>query len=299
MTLQKQTHHQNHHVPVLLEQTLELLHPETDESYLDLTAGYGGHAKAVLERTKAPQKAVLVDRDQNAVKALQPLADHGVTLMQADFDAASEKLLEQKRRFDLILMDVGVSSPHLDNPERGFSFQQSGPLDMRMDQTQDLTAAELVNGLPENELADLIYKYGEEPRSRKIAAAIVASRPLETTTQLANVIESKAPRRGKTHPATRTFQALRIAVNDELEQLERTLERVPGLLTEDGRVAIISFHSLEDRLVKDFLKTEAEAGYEARLRVLTKKPVTGAQESVHKPRSRSAKLRAAVKINTQ
>lgn len=283
---------------MLLDAVIDVLNPQSGESYLDLTAGYGGHAASILSKTGDPHKLTLVDRDHNAITSLSHLAEAGATLMHADFASAAAALAEQGEQFDMILVDLGVSSPHLDNAERGFSFQQEAPLDMRMDNRQDLTADEVVNTWPKEELMRILSEYGEEPRSRRIADAITQARPVKTTTQLAGIIEAHYGRRGKTHPATRTFQALRIAVNDELGQLQRTLQYIPDLLTDQGRVGIISFHSLEDRIVKRFFNEEAKAGFEARLRVLTKKPIDGAKDDVLNRRARSAKLRAALKINT-
>lgn len=286
------------HVPVLLEATLKCLQPQLGQTYLDLTAGYGGHAGAVIEQTKNPNGAVLVDRDENAIAELGAFKEKGAELLHMDFASAATTLAEQGRQFDMILVDLGVSSPQLDRAERGFSFNKDGPLDMRMDPTASKTAADLVNRLPEDELRRIIVRYGEEKPgfAQRIAKAIIRNRPFHSTSQLAELILNE--HRGKwqrTHPATRTFQALRIATNDELGQIEELLPVLPRLLAKGGRVGIISFHSLEDRLVKQFFKEEAQAGFEAELTVLTKKPIEGALEDVHNPRSRSAKLRVAVK----
>jgi 16S rRNA (cytosine1402-N4)-methyltransferase len=300
VALKTNIHHNNGHQPVLLEAILQLVKPQPDESYLDLTAGYGGHASAIIERTHAPDKAVLVDRDADAHEALKKRLP-SATIVKRDFLAAAKELSGQESvKFDVILMDLGVSSPHFDTAERGFSLKRDGPLDMRMDRSQELTAGDIVNDWPEFQLAEVIARYGQEPQGRRIAKAIVHARPLESTLQLAEVIEQAVNRpRAAIHPATKTFQALRIAVNDELEQLADTLPLLPDLLAPGGRVAIISFHSLEDRLVKQFLKSESRSGYEARLKLLVKKPIRGDQEDVHNPRARSAKLRAAEKIKTE
>jgi 16S rRNA (cytosine1402-N4)-methyltransferase len=217
--------------------------------------------------------------------------------MQADFYTASRELAEQGSTFDLILADLGVSSPHLNQAGRGFSIIQDGPLDMRMDQTQALTAETVVNTYAESDLATLIKQYGEEPKSRQIASLIVNNRPFHTTTQLAQVVAKAWPGYSRVHPATRTFQALRIAVNDELELLRQSLPIwIDALLAPGGRIAVISFHSLEDRVVKEALKTASGDRYDATLQLLTKKPVTaGDDELVFNPRARSAKLRAALK----
>jgi 16S rRNA (cytosine1402-N4)-methyltransferase len=287
------------HVPVLLESTLELLDPKKGESYLDLTAGYGGHAAAILEKTENVSGATLVDRDENAIRELLPLAEKGARVIHSDFSSAAFQLIGEGKHFDMILADLGVSSPQLDQSERGFSFQRSGPLDMRMNQSSGQTAADLVNQLSKEELADIIHRWGEEPFrvARQIAQAIVETRPLLTTEELKNLIEQTIRRpRGHIHPATRTFQALRIATNDELGQIEKLLIQLPDLLTPGGRVAIISFHSLEDRLVKRYFASQLASGYEADLAPLTKKPIDGATYDVNNPRARSAKLRAAVKL---
>lgn len=285
------------HVPVLLDSTLQLLDPKEGENYLDLTAGYGGHARAILAATSNYADSVLVDRDEYALRHLRSFADQGVRLVQGDFVSAAKELIEEARRFRLILVDLGVSSPQLDQGERGFSFRHTGPLDMRMDRRQSVTAADIVNTASETELTDIIRRFGDEKPSmaRRIAGAIVASRPLHGTVELAQLIENLIVVRGKIHPATRTFQALRIAVNQELTQVEQLLPLLPQLLEPGGRVGIISFHSLEDRLVKRYFAEQAASGYEAELEIVTKKPISGALRDVHNPRSRSAKLRVAVK----
>lgn len=296
--------HQNQkiHVPVLLNEVLAYLDPKVNDAYLDLTAGYGGHAESVLERTLAPTKAVLVDRDEQAVNYLKGVFKGSkVRLINQDFFAASKQLLANGQSFDVILADLGVSSLHLNTASRGFSIRQNGPLDMRMYQGQDLTAAHIVNGYSEKELAELIFKYGEEKHARKIAHAIVENRPLTSTQQLANLVaEAYGNRYRKIHPATKTFQALRIAVNDELELLKTSLPIWIKLLNAGGRLVIISFHSLEDRVVKQILAKYAGNRYDAEITLLTKKPVTGSKQEIDfNPRARSAKLRAAVKIKKQ
>ncbi len=288
----------NLHVPVLLDATVKLLSPKKNENYLDLTAGYGGHAGCILDITGNYAESVLVDRDDNAIKCLEPLLNKGARLMHSDFVGAAKQLAKEGAKFNMILVDLGVSSPQLDSEERGFSFTNSGPLDMRMDRRQEKSAKTLVNTAPVEELIHIITQYGEEPIgfARTIAKTIVSSRPLSTTDELAELI--KHAYRGpwkKTHPATRTFQAIRIAVNDELRQVEDLLPILPDLLKPGGRVGIISFHSLEDRLVKRFFKEQFDAGFEARLQTLTKKPVAGDIYDVHNPRARSSKLRVAVK----
>lgn len=286
------------HVPVLLEKTIELLNPQPGESYLDLTAGYGGHASAIIKKTQNPTGAVLVDRDENAIAELQALKAKGAELLQTDFVTAAEQLIDEGRQFDIVLVDLGVSSPQLDRAERGFSFSKDGPLDMRMDVSSEKTAAEIVNRSSKEALYRILTEYGEEKSgfAHRVSQAIVRNRPIETTTALADLILHE--HRGKwqrIHPATRTFQALRIATNDELSQVETMLPLLPRLLTKGGRVGVISFHSLEDRLVKRYFKEHSEAGLEAEMDVPLKKPVDGATYDVHNPRSRSAKLRIAVK----
>lgn len=290
--------HPPHHVPVLLEATLTALNPIQGENYLDLTAGYGGHAERFLDKTENFADSVLVDRDDYATKHLIRFEQKGVRVLHTDFVTAARQLIEEGKQFSIVLVDLGVSSPQLDQAERGFSFTNSGPLDMRMDRQAEFSAATLVNTANKDELIRIIKQYGEEPHgfAKRIADAIVANRPLETTKELADLV--KEQHRGKwkkIHPATRTFQALRIAVNDELRQIEEMLPLLPQLLKKDGRVGVISFHSLEDRLVKQYFNEQRYAGYEAELIVKTKKPLDGATYDVHNPRSRSAKLRVAVK----
>ena len=286
----------NEHVPVLVAPVLTYLNPKDGESYLDLTAGYGGHAAAILERTKAPEQAILVDRDANAIAALADFGKRGVTLVHKDFLSATQGIAAEGRQFDVILADLGVSSPHFDNASRGFAFSLNGPLDMRMDQTQELTAATVVNTYHADDLERIIKTYGEEPRARTIANAIVAARPFETTGQLAEAIRAVMPKGSKIHPATRTFQALRIAVNDELELLRASLPLWMNMLKSGGRLGVISFHSLEDRLVKQAFAEKAGNRYDADLQLLTKHPATAdEQELVFNPRARSAKFRAVVK----
>ncbi len=287
------------HTPVLLEAVLAMAAPGAGESYLDVTAGYGGHASAIIERTGAADKAVLVDRDAAAIAALQPLADKGASLVRADFLAATRDLMGQGKKFAMILADLGVSSLHLDKGERGFAFSQNGPLDMRMDQRSELTADTIVNTYGAAELEDILRRYGEEWRSRSIVAAIVAGRPFHDTAGLAEVIKRAVPgKQGKTHPATKTFQALRIAVNDELGQLEAALPLWLELLEPGGRLLVISFHSLEDRIVKQAFADVGGDWYDAKFQLLAKRPIVAdSTELAFNPRSRSAKLRGVAKIN--
>lgn len=280
------------HIPVLSQEVIEGLAIESGGWYLDATVGGGGHSALILE-ADAHVRVLALDQDQQALQAAQQkLASYGDRVQFhhtnfADFDPGNQ-------RFDGILADLGVSSAQFDWGDRGFSFRQAAPLDMRMDQQQMLTAADIINSWDEIALANLIYTYGEERLSRKIARRIVEHRPLQTTTELAETIFHAVPRSyryGRIHPATRTFQALRIAVNRELEVLETFLQKAPLWLKPNGRLAIISFHSLEDRIVKHALKASDL------LRVITKKPIVPTEAEIEQnSRSRSAKLRLAERV---
>lgn len=290
------------HIPVLAEEVLEYLDPQAGESYLDLTAGYGGHARQILDRTSQAKQSVLVDRDGFATEHLQLLfGDRVAHIMHDDFVTASKQLVDGGRHFDLILADLGVSSPHLDNADRGFSIARPGPLDMRMDQRQQLTAADVVNTYTEHELESILREYGEEKKAAVIAKAIVVNRPIDTTDKLAIVVaQAKRSPYTKTHPATKVFQALRIAVNQELQQLITALPLWVELLNPGGRLGVITFHSLEDRIVKQFFAQYAGERYDAQLRNVTKGAVSCSKnEAVLNPRARSAKLRVVAKINTK
>ncbi len=281
-----------HHVPVLGREAMEGIAVEPGGYYLDATVGGGGHTRAILE--SAPDTRVLaIDRDEVALEiARENLADYGDRVAFwhgnfADYDPHGQ-------RFDGIIADLGVSSGQLDTPERGFSFRHAAPLDMRMDRRESLTAAEIVNHWSEADLADVFYHYGEERLSRRIARRIVQRRPFQTTTELAEAIAFSVPpryRHGRIHPATRSFQGLRIAVNRELTSLETWLAKVPDWLVPGGRIGVISFHSLEDRRVKHAWRDAPE------LEVLSKKPITATpEERSQNPRSRSAKLRLARRL---
>jgi 16S rRNA (cytosine1402-N4)-methyltransferase len=287
------------HVPVLPAEVLRLLEPRPGQTVVDATIGAGGHARLLAERIGPGGRLIGLDRDAAMLDLARPrLSEWPVTLVQASFDCLAEVLEEQGiAAVDVVLADLGICSDQLDDAQRGFSFQQDGPLDMRLDPAQDEPASALLRRLNERDLADLFWQYGEERFSRRIARRIVETRrtaPLETTLQLAELVRRCIPRpRGRRpgiDPATRVFQALRIAVNDELGALDRFLESLPGCIKPGGRVAVISFHSLEDRRVKhSFARKEL-------WQVLTKKPVqASAAEMAENSRARSAKLRAAVR----
>ena len=290
------TQHQNkHHHPVLLESVIELLKPQAGQSYLDLTAGYGGHAAEIIGIIGSTGTASLIDRDAFAVQELEKkfAGLKNIEIIHSDYEKAASDLVGRGQQYDMVLADLGVSSPHLDMPERGFSYKNSGPLDMRMDQQQATTAADLIKTLTEEELADVLKKYGEEPQNKRIARELKLLDNLETTDDLVKFLTSEFGEYRAKSVMPKVFKALRIAVNDELGKLERTLEMLPSLIKKDGRIAIISFHSLEDRLVKRAFKS-ASLGLEPELTLLTKKPIKGKQLDSH-PRARSAMLRGAVK----
>jgi 16S rRNA (cytosine1402-N4)-methyltransferase len=282
------------HIPVLSQEVITGLNIQPGGNYLDLTVGGGGHSRLILA-TAEDVKITAVDQDKDALNAAKEnLAEFGNRVKFIHSNFANYQFPENT--YHGILADLGVSSYHLDNPERGFSFRNTANLDMRMNQQQSLTAGDIINEWDEQELADIFFKYGEERLSRRIARRIVEKRPFNTTTELANAIAYSVPpkyRHGRIHPATRVFQALRIAVNDELKVLETLIEKAPHALIPGGRIAIISFHSLEDRPVKHGLRNSPS------LRILTKKPIIATEEEIKEnPRSRSAKLRIAEKKNT-
>ncbi len=317
------------HVPVLLQEAIDFLNVRRGGSYIDATVGLGGHSYEIAKRLGAPGHLIGLDKDPAALeiagKRLNPdsslaisvpdgteirtrndkrernggeLGDWPtITLLQRSFADIAEG--QQAASIDGILADIGVSSLQLDDAARGFSFQAEGPLDMRMDPRSERTAEQVVNHLDERQLADVIYEFGEERRSRRIARAIVRSRPIRTTAQLAEIVSAAArpmnQAERRIHPATRTFQALRIFVNRELDDLRALLEAAPRILKPGGRVVVISFHSLEDRIVKDAFR-EGSNKYK-HFRILTKKPVVASkEESDRNPRARSAKLRAAERV---
>jgi len=300
------------HKPVLLDEVLRELSPQSGQRFIDATVGAGGHTQAILKATAPDGRVLALDADPAALTiARQRLASYGsrALLVNANFD----RIAHIADSYDFvpvqgIMFDLGLSSMQLNAAERGFSFQGDGPLDMRYDPSGPTTAADLVNNLSQDELADVLYRYGEERRSRAIARAIIAARPLHTTRELADVVVRAVGKRrqARIHPATRTFQALRIAVNDELEALSSTLPDATTLLTPGGRLAIISFHSLEDRIVKDFFTRGSKecicppeqptctCQHRATLHIITRKPITASeQETRLNPRARSAKLRVA------
>ncbi len=282
----------NQHVPVLLQETIKLLDPKIGESYLDLTAGYGGHANEISLRTNGA--VTLVDRDENAISVLKELfaRNKQVFFRHEDFLQAATELAEDHQTFDMILADLGVSSPHFDNASRGFSLLAEAPLDMRMDPSQEKSAYTVVNTYREDDLVRILREYGEEPKAKRMAQYIIESRPVETTLELAAIAKRVWPGHSRSHPATRLFQAVRIEVNDELKQIEQTLPMLVKLLNPGGRLAIITFHSLEDRIVKRFFKQVAGDRYDADLVEVTRGPITASpDELVFNPRARSAKLR--------
>ena len=294
------------HIPVLSGEVAAWLVCKSDGIYLDCTVGQGGHTEVILERSGPDGVVIGIDRDREAIAAtgsrLARFAQR-MRLIQGNFSALKQHVKSVGvSEVDGVIIDLGVSSAQLDRPERGLSFLADGPLDMRMDRGGGRTAADLLAQLPEWELADLIYRYGEERYSRRIARAIVSSRkthPLRTTFDLASVVSGAVPaayRHGRIHCATRTFQALRIAVNQELEVIEGAVRDAASVLAPGGRLCVISFHSLEDRIVKQTFRSLAQ-GADASLKILTKKPqVPSDEECRDNPRARSAKLRVAEKL---
>jgi 16S rRNA (cytosine1402-N4)-methyltransferase len=303
------------HLPVLLEEVIGSLQPRSGKFYIDATLGLGGHAVAILDACSPEGMLLGIDQDVEALRiASRRLSRYAgrYEVVHSNFSQLKEIAAARRiRDCDGILVDLGVSSLQLDSPERGFSFQQDGPLDMRMDRELPLTANEIVNYYNEKDLANLIYQLGEEPLSRKIARAIVRARPLHSTRDLASVIARTAHSRGtrRIHPATKTFQALRIYVNDELNRLAQFLQVATQLLASGGRILVVSFHSLEDRIVKETLRglssdcicppglPECVCGHKKVLRLITRKPIIPSPAEVGRnPRSRSAKLRVAEKL---
>ena len=281
------------HTPVLLEEVMAWLRPQPDGSFIDATFGAGGHTRVLLERTSPDGRVLALDQDETAIAsgriALQSFGSR-IEFVKANFrDIETIALNHGFSAPDGILADIGVSSMMLDDPSRGFSFMREGPLDMRMDREQPLTAADVVNTYSEKEIANILYEFGEERRSRQIAASIVRSRPLARTTDLTRAVERvMGGPRGRIHPATRTFQALRIFVNDELGSLETFLNSSMKLLGPGGRLVVVDFHSLEDRIVKNKFRAAPVPGT-----ALTRKVITAGDDEVKRnPRARSARLRA-------
>lgn len=309
----------NYHVPVLLQETLDLLISDPDGLYVDGTMGGGGHSREILARLGRNGRLISIDRDPEALaEGLKWAGQYGgrVELVRANFSEVAQVLAARGiEGADGILLDLGVSSRQLNEGERGFSFMRQGPLDMRMDPESGVPASHLVNTLDEVELARIFYEYGEEHASRRVARAVVAARglnPLTTTEELAKVVERALGRHGGKHPGTKVFQALRIAVNGELGALEKFLSQLPGLLKEDGRVAVISYHSLEDRMVKTALKNLTRhcicpehapicrCGTPGSMELLTRKAVKPTDAEVKaNSRSRSARLRTARRLRQE
>jgi 16S rRNA (cytosine1402-N4)-methyltransferase len=294
------------HVPVLLKEAIDFLAVKRGGTYLDATVGLGGHSYEIARRLGAPGHLIGFDKDPAALEIargkLQAVgwtgedARRSITLIHGSFAEVGERVAPAS--LDGILADLGVSSLQLGDPARGFSFQAEGPLDMRMNPMSGETAEQVVNHIDERELADVIYEFGEERRSRRIARAIVRSRPIRTTKQLVEVVSAAARsmkwKHERIHPATRTFQALRIFVNRELDDLKALLEAAPRVLKPGGRLVVISFHSLEDRIVKDAMR---EGAKDKHFRLLTKKPMVASEDEIDRnPRSRSAKMRAAERV---
>ena len=290
------------HVPVLLEESLDFLLHNLSGSYLDLTFGRGSHSQEILKRISPYGTLDAVDRDKDAVLyGKENINDSRFKIHHSNYSEIDLHFLNEQ--FDGILLDLGTCSTHLDEPNRGFSFQNNGPLDMRMDATSGISASEWLNSANENEIADILYKYGEEKASRKIANAIVESREIkfiETTIELSNIIQSTIKRTGKTHPATKSFQAIRIHVNNELHHLRIALSKLEQFLKLGGIVVIISFHSLEDRIVKNFFKPEIidfpkdipiNPTLNQPFRCIKKKVRPSIDEIKTNPRSRSAVMR--------
>lgn len=291
------------HTPVLCDEAIEFLRLRANGTYVDCTLGLGGHSEAIFRRLGSAGRLIGFDRDPEAFELartrLERVAEEmgaqapGLTLIPEEFASIARHI--EPHSVDGLLADFGVSSLQLDSAQRGFSFMAAGPLDMRMDTRGGITAEQVVNEMDERELANLVYEYGEERRSRTVARAIVRGRPVTSTDQLARLVASAVPPmkigQKHIHPATRTFQAIRIYVNRELDQIDALLEAAPPLLKPSGRIALISFHSLEDRRVKDSLRDGAHRGI---WKLLTKKPVTATEEEMQRnPRARSAKLRSA------
>lgn len=303
------------HIPVLLQESIEALNIRPDGTYVDLTLGRGGHSETIAEKLDGG-RLFCFDKDEEAIEAAADrLARFGdkITFIKSDFREISKQLEQREvHQVDGILMDLGVSSPQLDNVERGFSYTGEAPLDMRMDRQSVMTASDIVNNWDYEDIKKILYEYGEERYAPRIASRIVANRPIRTTTELTEIIKEAMPAkalREKQHPAKRTFQAIRIAVNDELKALEEALEAGERILAPGGRLAVITFHSLEDKIVKRFISSKVKScecppdfpvcvcGKKPTLKHVSRKPILPTEgEITANPRSRSAKLRVAEKI---
>jgi len=304
------------HTPALLNEVIQGLEVRPGRKYIDCTVGTGGHARVILEASSPDGTLLAIDQDPEAIEVsrevLKEYQDR-VTLAQDSFSRLN--LIASAYGFesvDGVLFDLGLSTLQLERSERGFSFQREGPLDMRMDPASEIDARRLVNELPEQQLVEIIARYGEEARARAIAREIVRQRPIGTTTELADIVARTKGRRGKLHPATKTFQALRIAVNEELDALSAVLPQTLEVLAPGGRLAVITYHSLEDRMVKRFMVTESrdcicppevpvcQCGHQRALETLTRKPIRpSAAEISSNPRARSAKLRIARRVQSR
>jgi 16S rRNA (cytosine1402-N4)-methyltransferase len=303
------------HVPVLPNEVIAGLQPQRGGYFVDCTVGLGGHAAAILEKISTSGRLLGIDADPEAIKLSQDkLGDYGEAVALVNDNFINLEAICKRYHFhpvDGILFDLGVSSLQLDTAERGFSFQLDAPLNMRFDPGQELTASDIVNSFSEQELAKLIEKYGEERHSRRIARYIVQNRPIATTVELARlVVQASGGKRARIHPATRTFMALRIAVNSELQNLEMALRQAVNLLRPGGRLTVISYHSLEDRIAKQFMRDAASnclcppgtpmcrCGHEPTLKLISRKVIKPTSlETESNPRSRSAKLRVAERLN--
>ena len=303
-----------HHTPVMIPEMMHALNVTPGGRYIDGTLGEGGHSKEILKAADPGGQVLGLDADAEAISvATERLAEHGDAFLAINVNFRDVRATALQYEFvpvHGVLFDLGVSSLQLDRESRGFSFRRSDPLDMRFSFDQQVTAADIINGYAESELADVIFHLGEDRAARRIARAIVRNRPINTSLELADVIEKVNPRRGKrTHPATRTFQAIRIAVNDELSALETALEQAVSLLGQGGRMAVISYHSLEDRIVKNFIRKQASdcicppgtpvcrCNHLATLKVTTRRPLIPTDAEIKSnPRARSAKLRVAERV---
>jgi len=303
------------HTPVLLTETLDLLNLEANKNVIDGTLGLGGHSLEILKKIGSKGKLMAFDQDEanlNFAKKRLEKYSKQITFIHSNFEHLAYNAKKYNFQPNAILLDLGLSSPHIDDAERGFSFMKRGPLDMRFDKRQKVTAESVINSYSEKDLADIIFHYGEDRRSRLIARIIVQARkkaPITTTTKLAEIIEKNVKGKKKIHPATQTFQALRIYVNRELEVLHKVLEDALKLLKPGGRIVVISYHSLEDRIVKNFFRDQTkncicpkelpicQCNFQKKLYILTRKPIIPSGiEVTRNPRSRSAKLRAAERL---